>query len=66
MRLTSSSNGTFYFDETSESGPLRYSRLINGKYEEPLALNVEYIGMHTHIKPSNKIKRKWHKKSLLV
>ena len=44
MRLTSSSNGTYYFDEASESGPLRYSRLINGKHEEPLALNIEDIG----------------------
>lgn len=44
MRLTSSSYGTYYFDEASESGPLRYSRLINGKHEEPQVLNIEDIG----------------------
>ncbi|NVK35715.1 MAG: PD40 domain-containing protein [Rhodobacteraceae bacterium] len=44
MRLTSSSNGTYYFDEASESGPLRYSRLINGKHEKPQVLNIEDIG----------------------
>lgn len=44
MRLTSSSNDTYYFDEASESGPLHYSRLINGKHEEPIALNIENIG----------------------
>lgn len=44
MRLTSSSNGTYYFDEASESGPLRYSRLINGEYEEPQVVNIKDIG----------------------
>lgn len=44
MRLTASSNGTYYFDEASESGPLRYSRFINGKYEEPQVLDIEDIG----------------------
>ena len=44
MRLTSSSNGTYYFDEASKSGPLRYSRLVNGKHEEPKVLNIEDIG----------------------
>ncbi len=44
MRLTSSNNKTYYFDEASESGPLRYSRFIDGKYEEPKALNITDIG----------------------
>ena len=44
MRLTVASNDTYYFDEASESGPLRYSRFINGKYEEPKTVNIEDIG----------------------
>jgi hypothetical protein len=44
MRLTSSNNKTYYFDEASESGPLRYSRFIDGKYEKPKTLNIEDIG----------------------
>ena len=44
MRLTVASNGTYYFDEASESGPLRYSRVINGKHEEPKTVNIEDIG----------------------
>ena len=54
MRLTSSSNKTYYFDEASESGPLRYSRLINGKYEEPKEIRIEDIGdwnAHPYIAP---------------
>ncbi len=41
MRLSESANGTYYFDTYKESDPafpIRYSRLINGKYEEPKAL----------------------------
>ncbi|MEP3371347.1 MAG: hypothetical protein ABJL43_04345 [Maribacter dokdonensis] len=41
MRLSSSSNGTYYFDTYKENDPtfpIRYSRLINGKHEEPKAL----------------------------
>ena len=44
MRLTVASNGTYYFDEASESGSLRYSRVINGNYEEPKTLKIEDIG----------------------
>ena len=41
MRLSSSANKTYYFDTYKEGDstfPIRYSRLINGKYEEPKAL----------------------------
>ena len=41
MRLSSSTNGTYYFDtyKTNDSTfPIRYSRLVNGKHEEPKAL----------------------------
>lgn len=41
MRLSSSANGTYYFDTYKENDPtfpIRYSRLINGKHEEPKAL----------------------------
>ncbi len=44
MRLTASSKGTYYFDEASETGPIRYSRLIDGKREKPRTLNKD-IGM---------------------
>ena len=41
MRLSSSANGTYFFDtykENDSTFPIRYSRLIDGKYEEPIAL----------------------------
>lgn len=41
MRLSESANGTYYFDtykKTDLTFPIRFSRLINGKYEEPKAL----------------------------
>ena len=41
MRLSEAANGTYYFDTYKENDPafpIRYSRLINGKYEEPKAL----------------------------
>jgi len=41
MRLSSSANGTYYFDTYKENDsmfPIRYSRLKNGKHEEPKAL----------------------------
>lgn len=40
MRLTASSKATYFFDEFKEdfTGDIRYSRLINGKYEEPKLL----------------------------
>ena len=45
MRLTASSKGTYYFDEATETGPIRYSRLIDGKREKPRALDKEiYFG----------------------
>ena len=41
MRLTSSSRGTYFFDEFKRdfTGDIRYSRLIDGKYEEPKLLS---------------------------
>ena len=44
MRLTAAANDTYYFDEASESGPLRYSRIINGEYEAPMTVSIEDIG----------------------
>lgn len=41
MRLTASAKGTYVFDEMSEDGLLRYSRLIEGKYEEPIPFGKE-------------------------
>jgi hypothetical protein len=48
MRLMSSSNGTYYFDEATESGPIRYSRLIDGKHEKPKALNIDFGDWNAH------------------
>lgn len=48
MRLTASSNGTYYFDEASVTGPLRYSRLINGVHEKPKTLNVDVGNWNAH------------------
>ncbi|MEO0573042.1 MAG: hypothetical protein AAF039_15145 [Bacteroidota bacterium] len=41
MRLTASSKGTYFFDEFKRdfTGDIRYSRLIDGKYEEPKLLD---------------------------
>lgn len=41
MRLTASAAGTFVFDEQEEIGTIRYSRLIDGKRDEPKALSKE-------------------------
>jgi len=43
MRLSASSNGTYVFDEATREGDgvLRYSRLIDGKREEPKPLSKE-------------------------
>lgn len=43
MRLTASAAGTYVFDEFSEQedSTIRYSRLINGKYEKPRPLSKE-------------------------
>lgn len=43
MRLTSSTKGTYFFDEFKRdfTGDIRYSRLIDGTYEEPRLLNKE-------------------------
>lgn len=40
MRLTASSRGTYFFDEFKRdyTGDIRYSRLVNGEYEEPRLL----------------------------
>ena len=44
MRLSASSNGTYYFDTFTENldAPLRYSRLIDGKYEPPKSLGQQF------------------------
>ncbi len=44
MRLSVTSNGAYYFDTYSEELdiPLRYSRLIDGKYEQPKSLGPQF------------------------
>jgi len=44
MRLSASSNGTYYFDTYTkkQDTPLRYSRLIDGKYEQPKSLGQQF------------------------
>lgn len=42
MRLSASTNGTYYFDTYNKNNPnfpIRYSRLIDGSYEKPKALS---------------------------
>ena len=39
MRLTVSAKGTYYFDEATMIGNIRYSRLMDGKREKPRSLN---------------------------
>jgi len=41
MRLTVSSKGTYFFDEFKRdfTGDIHYSRIVDGKYEEPKLLN---------------------------
>lgn len=50
MRMSSSSNGTLYFDtfdESNESFPIRYSKLINGERQAPEELNANInTGIH--------------------
>lgn len=51
MRLTASAKRTYFFDtydENNEGFPIRYSRLIDGKYEEPKILS-ENINTGIHI-----------------
>jgi len=48
MRLMSSSYGTYYFDDSVESVPIRYSRLINGKHEAPKTLNIDFGAWNAH------------------
>lgn len=44
MRSSVASSGTFYFDTFSEEldTPLRYSRLIDGEYEQPRSLGPQF------------------------
>ena len=44
MRLSASANGTYYFDTWSEQLdiPVRTSRLIDGKYEQPKSLGPQF------------------------
>lgn len=48
MRLMSSANGTYYFDDATKSGPIRYSRLINGKHEKPKSVNIDFGDWNAH------------------
>ena len=48
MRLMSSANGTYYFDDGTESVPIRYSRLIDGKHEKPKAVNIDFGDWNAH------------------
>jgi Tol biopolymer transport system component len=57
MRSAIASNGTIYFDTYNQALdiPLRYSRLVNGKYEEPKILGPQFgVGIynaHPYIAP---------------
>ncbi len=47
MRLVASSKGTYYFDTMGED-PIRYSRIIDGKHEEPKAVNIDFGKHNAH------------------
>ncbi len=56
MRLSASSKGTYYFDEFKSdfTGSIRYSRLVDGKHEEPKLLSKKINGgksFHPYIAP---------------
>jgi Tol biopolymer transport system component len=56
MSLSASSNGTYFFDEFKRdfTGDIRYSRLVNGTYEEPKLLPKNINGgksFHPFIAP---------------
>ena len=56
MSLTASSKGTYFFDEFKSdfTGSIRYSRLVNGKHEEPQLLSKKINGgksFHPFIAP---------------
>ncbi len=48
MRLTVSAKGTYYFDEATEIGTIRYSRLIDGTREKPLTVNIDMGNWKAH------------------
>ncbi len=48
MRITVSAKGTYYFDEATETGPIRYSRLIDGKREKPLTVDIDMGEWNAH------------------
>jgi len=47
MRITVSSNGTYFFDEANKN-PIRYARLIDGKREAPKKLNIKFGKWNAH------------------
>ncbi len=56
MRLTASSRGTYFFDEFKSdfTGSISYSRIVDGKYEEPKLLSKKINGgksFHPFIAP---------------
>jgi hypothetical protein len=56
MRLTASSEGTYFFDEfkADKTGDIRYSRLVDGEHEEPKLLDEKINGgssFHPFIAP---------------
>lgn len=48
MRLVSSAKGTYYFDDATEEGPIRYTRMIDGKWEAPKPLEVDLGKFNAH------------------
>lgn len=48
LTLTSSSNGTYYFDEGPKVGPLFYSRLIDGTHEQPKPVDTDFGDWTAH------------------
>ncbi|WP_282087248.1 hypothetical protein [Aquimarina algiphila] len=48
MRFTTSDKGTAYFDEATETGPIRYSRLIDGIYQKLKVVDIDMGNWNAH------------------
>lgn len=48
MRLMSSAQGTYFFDDVHETSPIRYARIVNGKREQPKAVEIDFGDWNAH------------------
>lgn len=48
MRVTVSSKGTYFLDEATEEGTIRYSRLVNGIRQKPVSVDIDMGAWKAH------------------